>query len=113
MLFGTFGLIELSRKYQFDLSLLPPLEDETTHAFANWFEDAAVDTHMHTRDPVEQVDQPRLDKSTMFKPDHFVPVDDPDLTGSTRKISFNETSKTTDQEGEPVIIPGDDEEYRA
>lgn len=114
MLFGTFGLIEVSRKFQCDPALLPPLEDETTHAFHNWFEDAAVDTHMHTRDPADQVDEARLDKSTMFKPDHFVTVDDPDITASTRKVSFSaDGEKTSVSEEEPVYIPGDNEEFGA
>ena len=39
MLAGTFGLIELGKK--FDDSIDDPIDDESAHAFDDWFKDAA------------------------------------------------------------------------
>jgi hypothetical protein len=126
MFFATFGLVEVVRKYELDGALLPPLEDETTHAFNNWFENAAVDAHMHTRDPTEQVEEPLYDKSTMFKPDNFVEVDDPEIdeTGSTHKstsrVSFVDSEDASGHKPTPAkeVVAAEpdsdgDEEYGA
>lgn len=117
MLFGTFALIELSRKYECDPSLLPPLFDETAHAFDDWFADAAIVVHMHTHAPNEEIDEPIIDKSTQMKPDHHVKVvdDDPDSTHQTGKESVSNAKEdsTSSEEANLVIVPPDEEEFGA
>jgi AGZA family xanthine/uracil permease-like MFS transporter len=120
MLFATFALIELSRKYKFDPSLLPPLMDETTHAFNDWFADAAIEVHMHTHSPTEEVDAPIIEKSSQMKPDlqmepdhHVKVVDDPDSTHQTGKTYVSNGKDDSSLGDNVVIIPGDDEEFGA
>jgi adenine/guanine/hypoxanthine permease len=42
MLAATYALIETSRSTGFDKTLKAPIEDDTLHAFADWFADAGV-----------------------------------------------------------------------
>lgn len=119
MFFVTFGLIELSRKYGCDPTLLPPLEDETTHAFDNWFENAAVAGHMHTHKPTEQVDEPIYDKSTMFKPDkEFVDVTDSTVQSKSFKVEEGAVEslpmeKEIDISPKEAPVDDEDEEFGA
>lgn len=61
MMAGTFAILEVTRSMGWDKSLLPPLEDESAHAFSDWFADAGVVKHVHTHAPGK--DEEALDES--------------------------------------------------
>ena len=76
MLAATFAIIEVARRMGLDKTLLPELDDETTHAFNDWFADADKVIHMHTHAPGEDEDE-----ISVTKVEHYA---DPDRTASTR-----------------------------
>jgi hypothetical protein len=63
MLAATFGAIDVFRSSGLDKSLLPPIEDDTSAAFNDWFADAGTVHAMHTHKPGEEDIEIPVDES--------------------------------------------------